>query len=103
MDGWTKDDLWWQSDMGYEWLTAIFAAIETTGRWPAGLTTARAVFLCKDPQDTGNPKAYRILKITSAIYRVWATARVRDLDPWIRTWADTAMFAGVPGAGAEEA
>merc|ERR1712127_753227 len=47
--------------------------------------------------------AYRILKITSIIYRVWGSVRVHNLLPWITTWQDTAMFAGVPGAGAEEA
>merc|ERR1712051_234330 len=46
--------------------------------------------------------AYRILKITSMIYRLWATIRVQHLEHWIGTWADPAMFAGVVGAGAEE-
>ncbi len=47
--------------------------------------------------------AYRILKITSSLYRIWASTRMRDLEDWIRTWADKAHFAGVPGAGAEDA
>ena len=50
----------------------------------------------------GNPMAYRILKITSALYRLWATLRMQHLEKWISTWADPAMFAGVSGAGAEE-
>ena len=66
------------------------------------MTHAKAVFLSKDHKDTGNPLAYRILKITSVMYRLWASVRVRNLETWIATWADPAMFAGVPGAGAEE-
>ena len=50
----------------------------------------------------GNPMAYRILKITSALYRLWGSIRMQHLGHWISTWADPAMFAGVPGAGAEE-
>ena len=50
----------------------------------------------------GSTMAYRILKITSALYRLWTTLRVQHLEQWISTWADPAMFAGVAGAGAEE-
>ena len=46
--------------------------------------------------------AYRILKITSVIYRVWATVRTRNLSHWVHTWVEPEMFAGIPGAGAEE-
>ena len=28
--------------------------------------------------------------------------RLRDLIPWIETWETEAMFAGVPGKGAED-
>ena len=28
--------------------------------------------------------------------------RMKNLEEWVRSWADQAMFAGVPGAGAEE-
>ena len=47
--------------------------------------------------------AYRILKVTTSFYRIWASVRMRNLEKWIGTWADDAMFAGVPGSGAEEA
>merc|ERR1711893_78264 len=36
------------------------------------------------------------------LYRLWASIRAKNLTDWIGTWADEAMFAGVPGAGAEE-
>eukprot|EP00973_Karenia_brevis_P072414 10057769-Karenia_brevis.AAC.1 len=47
--------------------------------------------------------AYRILKITSTLYRLWAAVRMQNIARWIDTWKDEAMFAGVTGVGAEEA
>ena len=85
------------------WLAKWFQSIERTKAWPEALTRARAVFLSKDADDLGNPMAYRILKITSMLYRVWASVRIKNLEPWVMSWADKAMFAGIPGAGAEEA
>ena len=102
MDAWTKHDLSWLSDLGYQWLTKCYNTIEATHQWPSAMAHARAVFLSKDTEDMGNPMAYRILKITSVLYRLWASIRIKHLEQWIATWADPAMFAGVAGAGAEE-
>ncbi len=76
--------------------------IEETRKWPGDQCKTRAAFLCKDDTDQGNPMAHRILKITSTLYRVWAPVRMKNLEKSIETWAEDAMFAGVPGAGAEE-
>ena len=103
LDGWTKNDLYWTSDLGFRWLAQWYQALERTQAWPEAITKARAVFLSKDPDDLGNPMAYRILKITSMLYRIWASVRIQNLEQWVKSWADPAMFAGVPGAGAEEA
>ena len=97
-----QNDLYWASDKAYKWLAQWYHTIETTHQWPAALTKARAVFLSKDPDDIGNPMAYRILKITSILYRIWASVRMQNLSTWVASWQDPAMFAGVPGAGAEE-
>ena len=59
-------------------------------------------FLAKYPEGAGTPMAYRILNITSVLSRVWASVRVKHLERWVAQWAGPAMFAGVPGAGAEE-
>ena len=90
------------SDLGFKWLAAWFDTIEETKKWPKDQRRTRAVFLCKDVNDAGNPMAYRMLKITSALYRLWASVRMKDLEDWVATWSDSCMFAGVPGAGAEE-
>ena len=55
MDGWTKADLAWASDYAFQWLAAWYTSIEASRKWPTELTKARAVFLAKDSNDTGNP------------------------------------------------
>ena len=46
--------------------------------------------------------AYRVLLILPAIYRKWAATRLHDLYPWVQTWANSHMFAGIPGLGAAD-
>ncbi len=58
--------------------------------------------LNKDPLGQLNPLAYRIIKITSALYRLWGTIRVKQLEGWINSWRDPSMFSGVPEVGAED-
>ena len=47
--------------------------------------------------------SYRPLTITAPLYRAWATMRLREMEPWVRTWALQEMFAGIPEMGAVEA
>ena len=103
LDVWTKRAFHWISDEGFKLLTEWMKAIERTRRWPSDQCKARAVFLSKSDNASADPMDDRILKITSTLYRVWASVRMADLEDWIKGWADKAMFAGVPGGGAEEA
>ena len=105
LDGCGKRDLRWVTPMGFQLLADLYNHIENdpTHRWPTATATARAVFLNKDPADVGNPMAYWVLKVTSILYRLWATVRLRNLGDWVGQWSDPGLFAGVPGAGAEEA
>jgi hypothetical protein len=102
-DVWTKRELSMISDLSIQWLTRWMQAVEDGGDWPEDQMKTRAVFLNKDPEDIGNPMAYRILKITSTLYRTWASVRNSNLEDWVKTWADTSLFSGIPGAGAEDA
>ena len=92
----------WTSDKGFGWLASFYDLIEQTGEWPTQQTITRAIFLNRNPHDAENPMAYRIIKVTSALYRVWGSVRMRDLGPWVDTWRTGAFFSGVPGVGAEE-
>eukprot|EP00969_Alexandrium_andersonii_P176033 7783649-Alexandrium_andersonii.AAC.1 len=41
--------------------------------------------------------------MTSAVYRLWAKARLGDLKEWQERWADPCMHAGLAGKGADDA
>eukprot|EP00973_Karenia_brevis_P086479 11993537-Karenia_brevis.AAC.1 len=76
--------------------------IELGAPWPQQLLHQRAALLLKDPLQPQAPMAYRILKVMAMIYRRWAAARLRTLQPWIDTWATDDLFAGIGGRSAED-
>ena len=81
----------------YEYLADMLNDIENGAPWPEQLTTARAAFLSKDPDDELNTLAYRVLLMLPAIYRMWSKNRLRHLQPWIAEWTLPEMYAGVEG------
>ena len=44
----------------------------------------------------------RVLLILPTLYRRWASARLYDLQDWIKSWANEYMYAGVPSMGAAD-
>eukprot|EP00973_Karenia_brevis_P088597 12285032-Karenia_brevis.AAC.1 len=46
--------------------------------------------------------ACRIIKITTALNRLWGAVRMKDMEGWINAWKCDEMFSGVAGIGAEE-
>ena len=103
LDGWYPKDMALLSDKALEKLVDMLNAIEEGAEWPKHMHFTRAVMLPKDENNTQDPLAYRILKVSSAIYRKWATTRNKKLENWILTWDDQALYAGVPGKGAQDA
>ena len=91
------------SGKAYHWMAQMLNTIEQGAAWPKGTTQARAAFLAKDSMKQGDPLAYRILLILSAVYRRWAAVRLHHLGEWIDGWALPEIFAGVQGKGAEQA
>ena len=60
------------------------------------------MLLPKDPDDPADPMAYRVLKITSALYRLWAGVRLHHMRPWVQSWDDPALLAGTQGRSAQD-
>ena len=58
--------------------------------------------MAKDEHQSLNPIKYRVLLILPTVYTKWAMTRLRDMDPWIETWATPEMHAGVRGTGAQD-
>ncbi|KAJ9436387.1 Retrovirus-related Pol polyprotein from type-1 retrotransposable element R2 [Diplonema papillatum] len=65
-------------------LAAVFNAIEATGTWPDALLEAAVTLIPKD--ETLDPLALRPITVTSAIYRLWASTRLRDVVQWQEKW-----------------
>ena len=80
-DEWAPSGLALLSDMAFEWLAKMFNLIEEGKAWPKSMMHARAAYMEKDPEDNLNPVAFRILQIMPVLYRKWATARLRALEP----------------------
>ena len=74
--------------------------VEAGAAWPKSATHARIVYLEKLGAEFGKVMSYRPLTITAPLYRAWATMRLREMEPWGRTWAWPEMFAGIPEMGA---
>jgi len=103
LDGWAARDIALLSDKALGLIVKLLNAVEKGASWPEHMLHTRAVFLSKDSEKTEDPLAYRILKITSGWYRKWATCRVKNLEPWIKTWDNKYNNSGVPGKGAQDA
>ena len=78
---------------------------ELTGVWPEDFLHTKASFLSKVevPPTFQDPLKQRILLITHCVYRTYGKIRLRDLTPWVMSWAHPAYHAGLPGKGAGEA
>ena len=103
LDGWQIDDLKLLNGNTIGWLGKMYDRIEQGAAWPAAANHAKASYLVKDEKKLDDPLSYRGLLITTLIYRIYASVRLGDMSPWIQEWALPCMFAGVPGAGAEDA
>lgn len=98
-DGWAFTDFDLLSKEALGLLADLLNAIVQGAPWPRAVLQPRAVFLPKTADAVHNPMAYRIFKTTSSLFRLWATARLRQPAPWIRSWDGPALNAGVLGKG----
>ena len=103
LDGWEPQDLKLLPIEAYARLTDMLNAIEEGAAWPTGVLSGRIFYLAKDPDQIEEPKAYRPILILPSLYRRWASYRLGSMDSWIGTWATSAMIAGIPQRGAEDA
>ena len=103
LDGWAPQDLSIMPLPAFEWLASLLNRIEAGADWPSDLLHGKASFLSKTEEASSDPLKYRILLLLPALYRKWATVRLKHLKPWVNLWSTDEMFAGVPGVGAEDA
>eukprot|EP00969_Alexandrium_andersonii_P357585 15449150-Alexandrium_andersonii.AAC.1 len=77
----------------------MLQAIEGGMQWPGQLRQARCAYLAKTEQPSEEALDFRGLLILPAIYRLWARLRLRQLTPWIESWAPPPNFLLASGGG----
>lgn len=101
-DAWEPADLKLWGPLAFEWLASLLTLIEQGRPWPATMQKAFATPMLKPESSPEDPLSYRVLSVMSAAYRLWASTRMRDMQPWIQEWMLPEMHSGGPGRGAED-
>ena len=84
IDGWRIDELQRLPVPLLQLFAELFNLIERTSCWPQGLLTALVTLIPKG--DSGAPLDLRPITVTSAVYRLWACRRLKDIVRWQDGW-----------------
>eukprot|EP00969_Alexandrium_andersonii_P357827 15449686-Alexandrium_andersonii.AAC.1 len=84
-------------------LSKILNCIESGAAWPEQLTTIMVAFIAKEEALSLDPLKYRGIAIIVAVYRGWAKMRLQHVREWSMSWRHPGLYAGVVGAGAQDA
>ena len=71
--------------------------VEESGVWPEGLLDAYIAMIPKSGGDA-TPLGQRPLCMLPVVYRIWASARVMQLEPWFKSWIPSSVFSAGGGA-----
>ena len=86
----------------YDELARILTKVEDFGVWPDGLLDAYIAMIPKTDGDA-TPLGQRPLCVLPIVYRVWASARMSQLEDWLRSWVPDSVFSVGGGRGSVEA
>ena len=86
----------------YDELARILTKVEDFGVWPDGLLDAYIAMIPKSEGDA-TPLGQRPLSVLPIVYRIWASARMVQLDEWFRSWVPDSVFSAGGGRGSVEA
>ena len=102
LDGWGWRELKVLPVSWYDELARILAKVEDSGVCPDGLLDAYIAMIPKTGGDA-TPLGQRPLCVLPVVYRVWASARMGQLDDWFRSWVPDSVFSAGCGRGSVEA
>ena len=102
LDGWEWRELKVLPVSWYDQLARILAKVEDFGIWPDGLLDA---YIAMIPNTDGDatPLGQRPLCVLPIVYRVWASARMVQLEEWFKSWVPGSVFSAGCGRGSVEA
>ena len=83
-------------------LARISSCVEDSGVWPDGLLDA---YIAMIPKTDGNatPLGQRPLSVLPVVYRIWASARMGQLEDWFKSCFLDSVFSAGGGRGSVEA
>ena len=86
----------------FDGLARVLRLVEEQGIWPDGLLDAYIAMIPKSDGDA-TPLGQRPLCVLPVIYRVWASARMLQLEPWFRSWVPDSVFSAGGGRSSVDA
>lgn len=100
-DGVSRSDLVAIPPRGHQELTAMFQAIEQSGRWPLQLTRGFVNSLFKNKGD-GGVDSYRPVTVYPLLYRIWSSTRAKEAMNSLAPHLPRSVVGGVPSRQAKE-
>ena len=86
----------------YDGLALVLTKVEDTGVWSDGLLDAHIAMISKTDGDA-TPLGKRPLSVLPIVYRIWAFARMVQLEGWFKSWVPESVFSAGGGRGSVEA
>ena len=86
----------------FDGLARILRLVEETGVWPDGLLDAYVAMIPKSGGDA-TPLGQRPLCVLPVVYRVWASARMMQLEPWFKSWVPSSVYSAGGGRSSVDA
>ena len=102
LDGWGWRELKVLPVAWFHHLARILSKVEDLGVWPDGLLDTYIAMIPKVDGDA-TPLGQRPLSVLPVVYRIWASARMLQLEPWFRSWVPSCFFSAGGGRSSVEA
>ena len=102
LDGWGWRELKVLPVSWFDQLARILTKVEDFGIWLGGLLDAYIAMIPKNDGDA-TPLGQRPLSVLPIVYRVWASARMSQLEDWFKSWVPDSFFSAGGGRGSVEA
>ena len=102
LDGWGWRELKVLPVAWFDELARILTLVEDTGVWPDGLLDAHIAMIPKSDGDA-TLLGQRPLSVLPVVYRVWAFARMVQLESWFKSWFPDSVFSVGGGRGSVDA
>ena len=91
LDGWGWREFKALPVSWFNGLVCILSKVEDTGVWPEGLFDAYIALITKTDGDA-TPLGQRPLRVLPIACRIWASARISQLEDWFRSWVPDSVF-----------